>query len=290
MARILVVDNDRAVLQNLEAVLQNAGHQCVCSTSGLQALEIVREQNIDLMVLDVMLPQLSGFEICRRIHSDTSLYTMPVLILSAMSDEEEVAHGLAQGADAFLAKPFQAEEVLHQVEALLARVHTPMVDAETSLPGPRFIRLEMQKYIHLQRPFAAIYVELLRDASASAGGQQKLRGKAIQVLARNIYYSGKEQKDVSFRACHRGGGHFVRMIEPAQSKAFSTTLYEQWQSAVPELTEQCEEDGALDVLVCVTGTTKRYGSTVAHYFEILSQLRANALQEQTTGVYTDRRA
>ncbi len=98
MARILIVEDDSRTAEFVGSHLRATGHDCLVAQTGIEALNIARNNGVDLLVLDVMLPGgASGFEVCRRVRSDPNLYTMPILLLSAMSGDEEILHGLAQG-------------------------------------------------------------------------------------------------------------------------------------------------------------------------------------------------
>src|SRR5690606_30808149 len=116
-AKILIVEDDPRAAEVLGRSLTAAGHTCSIESTGARVLERARQDTPDLLVLDVMLPGTSGFEICRRVRADAHLYTLPILIVSAMRGEEEVMHGLAQGADDYVVKPFEPAQVVQRVEA-----------------------------------------------------------------------------------------------------------------------------------------------------------------------------
>ena len=163
MARILLVDDDARTAQFIRDHFRNAGHECLVTDRGEKVLDIARSNSIDLLVLDIMLPGgTSGFEVCRRVRADSELYTMPVLMLSAMSADEEVVHGLAQGADDYITKPFDIQNLLQHSEALIrANSDTRALDELTTLPNGNAIKREVQRRVSRQELFALASVELL---------------------------------------------------------------------------------------------------------------------------------
>lgn len=116
--RILVVDDERPITESVRFALEREGYQAVEAHDGATALDLARSQPFDLIVLDVMLPEVSGFEVCRilRQHSD-----LPILLLTAKSDESDRVVGLDIGADDYIVKPFSMRELLARVRAALRR-------------------------------------------------------------------------------------------------------------------------------------------------------------------------
>jgi DNA-binding response OmpR family regulator len=116
---ILVVEDDLTLLETLEYNLAGEGYEVITAADGLTALEVAREEQPDLIVLDLMLPRLDGFEVCRILRQETSV---PILMLTARTDEVDRVVGLEVGADDYLTKPFSMRELLARVKALLRRV------------------------------------------------------------------------------------------------------------------------------------------------------------------------
>ena len=122
MARILIVEDDRAIRLGLKENLIYEGHTVAEASRGDEALEELAAVKPDLVILDVMLPGLNGFEVCRRIRkSDRRL---PILMLTARSEEIDKVMGLDLGADDYLSKPFSLPELLARVRALLRRAQS----------------------------------------------------------------------------------------------------------------------------------------------------------------------
>jgi two-component system response regulator MprA len=114
---ILVVDDDARLAQVIAMFFENAGYEVVTAGGGAAALEALGAQRPDVVVLDVMMPGLSGIEVCRRIRSTADLADLPVLVLTADASNRALARDA--GADGFLAKPFSLDGLRAEVEALL---------------------------------------------------------------------------------------------------------------------------------------------------------------------------
>src|SRR5919108_2014662 len=112
---ILVVDDDPDIIDLVSYSLRRDGHQVLAACDGRQALEIVERSAPDLILLDVMLPQLSGFEVCRRIRQRSRV---PIILLTARGDEVDKVWGLDLGADDYITKPFGHKELLARVRAV----------------------------------------------------------------------------------------------------------------------------------------------------------------------------
>ena len=116
--RVLLAEDDRALRRFLEVVLQRAGYEVIPAADGLEAMKIALSSNVDIVVTDAMMPNLSGHEFCRFLRNSQTLSHLPVILLSALERKEpsqDAAH-----VDAFLAKPVSGEGLIECIESLLA--------------------------------------------------------------------------------------------------------------------------------------------------------------------------
>ncbi len=118
-SRLLIVEDEPTLLETLKYNLERQGYDVVTASDGVQALSTAREEKPELVILDVMLPGLDGFEVCRILRQEMSL---PILMLTAKDEEVEKIVGLEVGADDYLTKPFSMRELLARVRAHLRRV------------------------------------------------------------------------------------------------------------------------------------------------------------------------
>jgi DNA-binding response OmpR family regulator len=119
VARVLIVDDEPNIREVVGLYLSRDGHDVVSATDGEEALAVFRESEPDLVVLDLMLPKLSGLEVCRRMRA---VRKVPLIMLTARGEEEERVLGLSLGADDYVAKPFSPRELAARVAAVLRRV------------------------------------------------------------------------------------------------------------------------------------------------------------------------
>ena len=121
MERVLIVDDDADILRLLNYNLTNAGYSVQTASTGRSALETVRREPPDLIVLDLMLPDVDGMEVCRTLRLDTTTRRIPIVMLTARGDEIDRVVGFELGADDYVAKPFSPRELVLRVKSILRR-------------------------------------------------------------------------------------------------------------------------------------------------------------------------
>ncbi|MEE8401629.1 MAG: response regulator [Candidatus Hydrothermarchaeaceae archaeon] len=119
MTKVMVVDDDPDVLLVLERVLGRRGYTVVGACGGKECLKMVKEDRPDIIFLDVMMPGMDGWEVCREIKDNPSTSSIPVSMLTVMKDEEDIKKSLSAGADQHMGKPINFKEVLNSVQDLL---------------------------------------------------------------------------------------------------------------------------------------------------------------------------
>ncbi len=124
MATVLVIDDEDLVLSLLQRGLRAAGHEVFTANNGLDGIGMARRHSPDVVVLDINMPGVDGFEVCRRLREDPRLSDIPLLFLTKRGEVEERVRGLEAGADDYLPKPFDITELQARVGALLRRVRT----------------------------------------------------------------------------------------------------------------------------------------------------------------------
>ncbi len=118
--KILVVDDELDVQNILLFRLEINGYLVIAASDGEEGLERIRKDNPSLVLLDLMLPKINGFEVCRMLKFDDKYKNMPIIILSALDKEEDRKKAMESGADAYFLKPFDLEELLTKIKSLLA--------------------------------------------------------------------------------------------------------------------------------------------------------------------------
>ena len=308
MANILIVDDDARLARQLVDHFSAAGHACRVETSAESALACLGSLPFDLLVLDVMLPRVSGFEVCRRVRAHEAHFTVPIIMISAMSGEEEIMHGLAQGADDYLTKPLNINDLLRRANRLLATgSERGLVDDITDLPGSKTIRLEVQKAINRREAFGLIYVEMINIHDFSKVLGSDARSRALRHMARGLQAIGNELNLELFRVGHMGGGHFVCLVSADKTNVYCQQVQRLWQQHLQTFYQSVGQERAfidamakrdrdpnaplpiLDTLFCVTTHDPRVRRTAQDLFDTLSHIREGAQNGGITGIYSDRR-
>jgi len=118
--KVLIVDDERDIVETLKFVIESEGIECLTAYDGEEALNLAKSEMPDLIVLDVMLPKINGYKICRLLKFDSKYKDIPILMITARSQEEDKAIGEETGADEYITKPFDINEVVKKIKNYLA--------------------------------------------------------------------------------------------------------------------------------------------------------------------------
>jgi signal transduction histidine kinase len=154
MSIILIVDDEPTARETLVAMLEGEAYQLELAASGAQALQILDKLSADLILLDVMMPGMDGFEVCRRIRSNPKLAEVPIILLTALDDRASLLRGIESGADDFLSKPVDRHELIARVRTItrLNRYHTLIQQRENlSEMAERLIAAQEQERQRISR-------------------------------------------------------------------------------------------------------------------------------------------
>jgi two-component system alkaline phosphatase synthesis response regulator PhoP len=126
--KILIVDDEEHIRELLKFNLENNGYKTISADNGLDALKIAKSEKIGLVLLDLMLPGMDGYDVCKEIRKDISISSTPIIMITAKGDEFDKVLGLELGADDYLTKPFSIREMLARVKAVLRRTAQQQID------------------------------------------------------------------------------------------------------------------------------------------------------------------
>ena len=127
-ANILIADDEPNQLELMSFNLTNAGYSIIKATNGKEAIELIENHSPDLIILDWMMPKMSGIDVCRTLRSRSETKQIPIIILSARSEDSDKSLGLDTGADDYISKPFSPKELISRVKALLRRARPALVN------------------------------------------------------------------------------------------------------------------------------------------------------------------
>lgn len=170
--RILVAEDDRDIADLIAHYLRKAGWEPQVVASGDEALAAARRDPVDLVVLDVMLPGLSGLEVCRALRTDRATAAVPIIMVTARAEEADRIRGLELGADDYLAKPFSPNELVARIRALMRR-------SKRAKPADAIIRL------------GPLVMDLARHTVLDDGRDVKLTAKEFMLLQYLLEHRGR---------------------------------------------------------------------------------------------------
>ena len=172
MPTVLVVEDDPAILESVAYSIRRDGHDVVTAADGIEGLEIARAQKPDAIVLDVMLPRMSGLDVCRILRAEAPV---PILLLTARDSEADRVQGLEFGADDYLTKPFSMRELRARVASLLRR------DAISRAAGPRVASTDVMPHPLLRG--GDVEVDEIAHEARHGGAVLNLRPREFALLA-----------------------------------------------------------------------------------------------------------
>ncbi|AVP53596.1 transcriptional regulatory protein [Clostridium tetani] len=141
--KILIVDDEEHIRELLRYNLEKEGYKIFCAENGKEALEIAKEKKPTLILLDVMLPQMDGYDVCKEIRKDNSISTTPIIMITAKGEELDKVLGLELGADDYITKPFSIRELIARIKAVLRRTLLKSTEEPFKFEG---LKMDFEKY------------------------------------------------------------------------------------------------------------------------------------------------
>ncbi|MFP4150050.1 MAG: response regulator [Nitriliruptoraceae bacterium] len=237
--RVLVADDDEDIRAFLEITLQLAGFEVVLASDGQEALELAHTGHPDIIVLDVMMPNLDGLAALERLRVDPRTGHLPVMLLTARARTDDAIEGLDRGADDYLAKPFDPDELVARVRAALRRAETQRTRNPLSgLPGNESIVARLSGLLARQASFALLYVDLdsfkpFNDHYGFVRGDEAIR--AVATLLEQVR---DELDDPEAFVGHVGGDDFVVLVRAELAEPTAAAICDRFDRLAPQLYDQ----------------------------------------------------
>lgn len=231
---VLIVDDDLDVAGAVEVNLELEGYEVHVAHDGQEAIELARKLQPDLVLLDVLMPYLDGFEVCRALRSDPRTHNVAVILLTAKSLSRDKLMGFSAGADDFIVKPFEPAELVARVQSVLRR-STQMRDLSplTGLPGNFRIASELERLVaQPNAEFAVLYVDL-NDFKAFNDHYGFLRGDEVIKFTAHLLTEvlSLHPSDPCF-AGHVGGDDFVLIVHPSVAEPICRAIIERFDGGI----------------------------------------------------------
>ena len=304
---ILVVDDDPDIARFVEVNLRSAGYDVAVAGDGEEALDRAADIRPDLVLLDVMMPRVDGFEVAQRLRKNPHTANTSIIMLTAKALSADKVTGLQSGADDYIIKPFDPIELLARVKGTLRRAKEMRnLSPLTGLAGNIRIQEEIERQVRESLPFAVLYCDL--DNFKTYNDQKGfVRGdRLIQALARIIQDAVVEFSGAQWFVGHVGGDDFVAVIPPEVSEDVAKRICERFSEHLPEFYEEedlkrgyvkmedrkgeMQEIPLVAVSIGIASTARRgfahYGEAVA----VATEMKAFAKREPGSSYAVDRRA
>jgi diguanylate cyclase (GGDEF)-like protein len=225
---ILVVDDDPDIARFVEVNLRSAGYEVSVAGDGAEALDRATEIRPDLVLLDVMMPRLDGFEVAQRLRKNPQTANTSIIMLTAKALSSDKVTGLQSGADDYIIKPFDPIELLARVKGTLRRAKEMRnLSPLTGLPGNIRIQEEIERQVREHRPFAVLYVDLdnfktYNDKYGFVRGDRLIQGTARMIQ------DAVMASDTDGFVGHVGGDDFVAVVEPETAEEVAKRVCERF--------------------------------------------------------------
>ncbi len=241
--RILVVDDEPHIRKILQFLLEQEGFEVTLAENGAVALEKLADCQPDLILLDVMMPKMDGFTVLQHLRENHRTSWVPVIMLTAKGESSEKVRGLRGGANDYLTKPFNHDELMLRMRNMLdwsqaQRDANPL----TGLPGNRAIEQEVQRRSQAQRPFSFLYLDIdnfkaYNDYYGYTRGDQ-----AISFLAHVLSESARASGSVDAFIGHIGGDDFVVITSPETADDLALRTIASFDRGVAELYDPADRE------------------------------------------------
>jgi diguanylate cyclase (GGDEF)-like protein len=235
---ILVVDDDPDIARFVEVNLRSAGYEVAVAGDGEEALEKASALRPDLVLLDVMMPRIDGFEVAARLRKNPQTANTSIIMLTAKALSADKVTGLQSGADDYIIKPFDPIELLARVKGTLRRAKEMRnLSPLTGLPGNIRIQEEIERQVRDARPFAVLYCDL--DNFKTYNDQKGfVRGdRVIQSTARTIQDAVVEFAGAESFVGHVGGDDFVAVVPTEVAEDIAKRICERFDGSLAEFYE-----------------------------------------------------
>ncbi len=227
--KILVVDDEEHIRRILKFQLEKNGYDVVTAENGDVALQLIRREAPDLLLLDLMMPKIDGFEVCKRIRQNCQTSQIPIIMLTAKSDLPDKIKGLKDGANDYLVKPYSNEELLLRVKNVLEwSKQQKQANPLTGFAGNKAIEKELQRRIENEESFAFLYMDIDNfKAYNDYYGYQK-GDESILFLADIIKESINTLGGTTDFVGHIGGDDFVIITAPDRAEFIARHIIDEF--------------------------------------------------------------
>ncbi len=303
---VLIADDEPDLREILGIVLEAEGFKVLEADNGEEALALVKQQRPDIMIVDYMMPVMTGPELCKAVKQDIFLRHVPIIMLTGKKEVQDKVEGINAGADDYVIKPFEPEELLARVQMVLRRTAQGLeANPLTRLPGNASIQQELDKRIREGNGIAACYVDLNRFKAFNDHYGFKRGDDVIAGTARVLMEASRAKGGSNDFLGHIGGDDFILLSDPDIAEELCEEILKRFDEMAIQLYDPEDQArgyilhkdrsgneiqaGFLSVAIALVSTKDRPLDHPAEIAEIGAQLKALAKQSEKSTYVTDRR-
>ncbi len=240
--KILVVDDEEDLRNLVKMTLEMGEFEVVTASDGEEALEKLYREKPSLIILDLSLPKIDGYEVCKRIRADVLYTYLPIIMLTSKVKVEDKLKGLNLGTDEYVTKPFEPMELLARVKSLIRRTRSGLsANPLTQLPGNVAIERVIDDVIRKNIPFAVLYLDLNNFKAYNDYYGYHKGDEVIRTTARIIIKVVKELGNKFDFIGHIGGDDFIVVTTPDKVDMICSNIIEKFDLQIPYLYEKEEK-------------------------------------------------
>jgi DNA-binding response OmpR family regulator len=234
--RVLIADDDPYIRQLLELALSEAGYEVTSAIDGYELVRLAQDRPPSLILVDLAMPRMDGYEAIRQLRNDTRTAHVPMLILTARTNAKDVVTGFETGADDYIAKPFDINELLARVKSHLRRsIQRPVLNPLTGLPGGVLLAQAIRERLACKTPFALLYADLdnfkaFNDIYGFSRGDQAILFVA-SIIQKVMAAHGNPDDTIG----HIGGDDFAMLTTPDRAELICRALIRTFDGEVAQL-------------------------------------------------------
>jgi PleD family two-component response regulator len=306
-AKILIADDDPHIRRILQFLLEQAGYGTASAVDGRQTLQMVADERPDLVILDLMMPYLDGFAVLEQLRQDRETRRLPVIMLTAHDQSSSRVRGLRGGANDYIAKPFDQDELLARVANML---ETSQAQREanplTGLPGNLAIEREVQRRLAGGERFGAMYLDIDRFKSFNDHYGYSRGDRAISFLAHVLCEAVDGEGEPGDFVGHVGGDDFLVICRSDRAEAIARAVLAAFEAGVGDLhdandlaaghLESVTRTGEIERLPLITMTVALIPDVGGRYdhpaalSDALAELKAHGKRQAGSTIVIERRA
>ncbi len=231
--RILIIDDDPVIRRIIAKSLTDNGYKTTTASNGAEGLALARAEPPDLILIDVMMPEMDGYQVCDQLRQDPRTIQIPIIMLTALDQTESVVKGLRAGADDYMTKPFEIEELVTRVLVHLRRTDRDVsVNPLTGLPGNPSIEQIITERITKRVPMAVMYIDLTNFKPYNDEYGWLKGDQVIKMLAQYVLSAMHEHGNKTDFLGHVGGDDFILVSTPDRAEKIAKEVIARFDSAI----------------------------------------------------------